>query len=62
LHSATLIASGSHKGWVLIAGGIDDAGNSLKSTELFNPQTGTFVAVGAMNLARSSASSAGQVP
>lgn len=62
LHSATLIASGTHKGWVLIAGGIDNSGKSLNSAELFNPKTGTFVAVGAMNLARSSAGSAGQVP
>ncbi len=55
LHAAALITSGPLTGYVLIAGGVDNAGNSLSSAELFNPATGQFAATGSMQLARSSA-------
>jgi len=54
LHTAVLITSGPKKGYVLIAGGIDNNGNTLKSAELFNPNKGTFSATGSMQVGRSS--------
>jgi len=55
LHTAVLLTSGPKKGYVLIAGGIDKAGNTLRSAELFNPATGRFHATKSMRVARSSA-------
>ena len=54
LHTAVLITSGPKKGHVLIAGGIDNAGNTLSTAELFNPKTGKFTATGSMEVGRSS--------
>jgi len=49
-HTATLLKNGR----VLIAGGFDtDFRNCLKSTELYDPATGTFTAAGDMSNARS---------
>jgi N-acetylneuraminic acid mutarotase len=47
-HTATLLTDGR----VLIVGGLDTA--SLKSTELFDPATGTFTPTGDLNTARDS--------
>lgn len=58
LHTAQLITTGQYAGYVLIAGGIDDAGDRLSSAELFNPNTGQFTATGNMTQARSSYSGA----
>lgn len=58
LQTATLITRGKRKGWVLIAGGIDDSGKSLSSAELFNPRKGKFVPAGSMTIPRSSSNSA----
>jgi hypothetical protein len=52
-HTAVLITSGPKKGYVLIAGGIDNAGNTLRTAELFNPKTGRFTATGSMMVGRS---------
>ncbi len=38
---------------MLIAGGIDDAGDQLSSAELYNPNTGQFMPTGSMTLGRS---------
>ena len=54
LHTAVLITSGPRKGYVLIAGGNDNAGNTLSTAELFNPKTGKFTATGSMLVGRSS--------
>ncbi len=54
LHTAVLITSGNKKGQVLIAGGIDNAGKTLRTAEMFNPKTGQFTAVGSMQVGRSS--------
>jgi hypothetical protein len=54
LHTAVLITSGPETGYVLIAGGIDSAGNTLRTAELFNPATGKFTATRSMKVARSS--------
>ena len=54
LHTAVLITSGPKKGYVLIAGGIDNGGNTLSTAELFNPKTGKFSATGSMEVGRSS--------
>src|ERR1019366_122157 len=54
LHTAVLITSGPKKGSVLIAGGIDNGGNTLSAAELFNPKTGQFTATGSMQVRRSS--------
>jgi len=54
LHTAVLITSGPKKGNVLIAGGIDNGGNTLSTAELFNPNTGKFTATGSMEVGRSS--------
>lgn len=54
LHTAVLITSGPKKGSVLIAGGIDNNGNTLGTAELFNPKTGNFTAAGSMEVGRSS--------
>jgi WD40 repeat protein len=54
LHTAVLITSGPKKGDVLIAGGIDNGGNTLRTAELFNPKTGKFAATGSMEVGRSS--------
>jgi hypothetical protein len=54
LHTAVLITSGPKKGHVLIAGGIDNAGKTLGTAELFNPKTGKFSATGSMQVKRSS--------
>ena len=54
LHTAVLITSGPKKGHVLIAGGIDNAGKTLRTAEMFNPKTGQFTAVGSMQVGRSS--------
>ena len=54
LHSAQLIISGPRKGYVLIAGGIDNAGNTLSSAELFNPKTGQFTATATLTVGCSS--------
>jgi len=54
LHTAVLITSGPRKGYVLIAGGIDNAGDTLSKAELFNPKTGKFTATGSMEVGRSS--------
>ncbi len=58
LHTAVLITSGHKKGYVLIAGGIDNSGNTLGTAELFNPKTGKFTATSSMQAARSSADGA----
>ncbi len=54
LHTAVLIPSGPKKGYVLVAGGIDNSGNTLSTAELFNPKTGKFTATGSMKVGRSS--------
>ncbi len=54
LHTAVLITSGPKKGYVLIAGGINNGGNTLSTAELFNPKTGKFSATGSMEVGRSS--------
>jgi hypothetical protein len=54
LHTAVLITSGPKKGSVLIAGGIDNNGNTLRTAELYNPKTGKFTAAGSMEVGRSS--------
>jgi Galactose oxidase, central domain/Kelch motif len=54
LHTAVLITSGPKKGRVLIAGGVDNGGNTLSTGELFNPKTGKFTATGSMQVGRSS--------
>jgi len=54
LHTAVLITSGPRKGYVLIAGGIGNSGNTLSTAELFNPKTGKFASTGSMKLGRSS--------
>jgi Putative Ig domain/Kelch motif/Galactose oxidase, central domain len=48
-HTATVLSTGR----VLVAGGLDAIGNTLASTELYDPLTGTFAAAGIMNAARS---------
>jgi hypothetical protein len=58
LFTATLITRGKRKGWVLLAGGIDNSGTALTSAELFNPKKGTFVKAGSMLVPRSSTDSA----
>jgi hypothetical protein len=58
LQTATLITHGKKKGWVLIAGGIDNSGKSLTSAEFFNPRKGKFVPAGSMMIPRSSSDSA----
>jgi hypothetical protein len=58
LHTATLITHGKRKGWVLIAGGIDNSGTALTSAELFNPKKRVFVKAGSMLVPRSSTNSA----
>ncbi len=55
LHTAILLTSGPKRGDVLIAGGVDNAGNTLSSAELFDPRTGQFTATGSMTVARASA-------
>ncbi len=45
-HTATRLESGPLAGRVLIAGGIDRTGTRMQSSELYNPTTRTFVAVG----------------
>ena len=54
LHTAVLITAGPKMGYVLIAGGIDNSGNTLSSAELFNPKTGQFAATASMKVGRSS--------
>jgi len=54
LHTAVLITSGPKKGSVLIAGGIDNAGKTLGTAELFNPKTEKFSATRSMEVGRSS--------
>jgi len=54
LHTAVLITSGPKKGYVLIAGGIDNAGTTLGTAELFNPKTEKFSATRSMKVRRSS--------
>lgn len=48
-HTATLLPNGQ----VLVAGGIDAAGNRLASAELYNPATGKWTVTGSMATARS---------
>jgi Galactose oxidase, central domain len=55
---AQLITKGQYAGYVLVAGGIDDSGTTLKSAELYNPNTGQFTPTGSMTQARSSMSGA----
>ncbi|HBT61187.1 MAG TPA: hypothetical protein DEB40_05535, partial [Elusimicrobia bacterium] len=47
-HSVTLLPNGK----VLVAGGYDAGGNSLKTAELYDPATGTWATTGDMNYAR----------
>ena len=47
-HTATLLNDGT----VLVAGGVDAAGNDIDSSELFDPGTGTWTVVGKLNSAR----------
>ena len=54
LHTAVLITSGPKKGYVLITGGIDNAGKTLGTAELFNPKTEKFSATKSMEVGRSS--------
>ena len=49
LDTATLLSNGN----VLITGGVGTSGAALASSELYTPASGTFVATGAMNQARS---------
>lgn len=58
LATARLITTGPYAGYVLIAGGINNAGTRLSSAELFNPSTNKFMATGGMTQARSSFSGA----
>lgn len=56
-HTATLFASGTLAGQVLIAGGIgskkpDGTATELKEAELFNPTGSTFTATGSLNAPR----------
>jgi N-acetylneuraminic acid mutarotase len=46
--TATLLPNGQ----ILVAGGINAAGNPIVSSELFNPATGKWTLTGAMNVAR----------
>ena len=48
LHTATLLRNGK----VLITGGRDNNGNVLQSTEIFNPQSGSFTPAASMNSPR----------
>lgn len=48
LHTATLLESGQ----VLVAGGEDGDGNPLDSTELYDPDTNTWIATGSLAQAR----------
>jgi hypothetical protein len=57
-HIARLITTGPHAGNVLIAGGIDNSGNTLSTAELYNPATGQFTATGTMMMARSTTGAA----
>jgi hypothetical protein len=47
-HTATRFESGPLAGQVLIAGGYNQSGTTLKSSELYNPVSRTFVATGTM--------------
>src|SRR5260370_1111436 len=49
-HTATLLANGK----VLIVGGTNSVGATLATTELYDPNSGTFTATGAMAAARTS--------
>ena len=51
-HTATLIVTGPNAGDVLIAGGLDAAGNVLQTAELYSPTAGNFTATGNMTHAR----------
>lgn len=47
-HTATLLADGR----VLIAGGVDPSGAATRSTEIYDPATGTFSPTGSLGAAR----------
>ena len=51
-HTATLIVNGPRAGNVLIAGGLDAAGNVLQTAEFYSPTTGNFTATSSMTHAR----------
>src|SRR5262249_45163429 len=47
-HTATLLGNGL----VLVAGGMDAAGNPLATAELYDPASGTWLPTGRMNIGR----------
>ncbi len=51
-HTATLIVTGPRAGNVLIAGGLDAAGNVLQTAELYSPTASNFAATSNMTHAR----------
>src|ERR1019366_4745216 len=48
-HTATLIVTGPNAGDVLIAGGLDAAGNVQQTAELYSPAAGNFTATGSID-------------
>ncbi len=54
IHTATLLTAptGPNYGKILVVGGLDDYGNPLMSTELYNPTLGTWIATSNLAVAR----------
>jgi hypothetical protein len=53
--TATLLASGAHKGDVLVAGGYDNATGEVSSAQLFDPSDDSWSATGSLTDARDAA-------